>query len=140
MPRRRSCSASACRPPRASWWQACYPGRRPYSIRPPTRRRVSVCRSCIDLILPRVCYGGALTLLERRMTVEAFDLIVIGAGSGGLAAAIRAGKLGVKVALIEPGELGGTCVNVGCVPKKAMWYAAQMAEAQYIAMDYGFHD
>jgi glutathione reductase (NADPH) len=74
------------------------------------------------------------------MTVEAFDLIVIGAGSGGLAAAIRAGKLGVKVALIEPGELGGTCVNVGCVPKKAMWYAAQMAEAQYIAMDYGFHD
>ncbi|MET0935483.1 MAG: glutathione-disulfide reductase [Luteibacter sp.] len=74
------------------------------------------------------------------MTVESFDLIVIGGGSGGLAAAIRASKYGAKVALIEPKELGGTCVNVGCVPKKAMWYAAQMAEAQYIAVDYGFHD
>jgi len=74
------------------------------------------------------------------MTVESFDLIVIGGGSGGLGAAIRASKHGAKVALIEPGELGGTCVNVGCVPKKAMWYAAQMAEAQYIAVDYGFTD
>ncbi|HEY4291628.1 glutathione-disulfide reductase [Luteibacter sp.] len=74
------------------------------------------------------------------MTVETFDLIVIGGGSGGLAAAIRASKHGAKVALLEPKELGGTCVNVGCVPKKAMWYAAQMAEAQYIAVDYGFHD
>ncbi|WP_426287247.1 glutathione-disulfide reductase [Luteibacter sp. E-22] len=74
------------------------------------------------------------------MTSEAFDLIVIGGGSGGLAAAIRASKHGAKVALLEPKELGGTCVNAGCVPKKAMWYAAQMAEAQYIAVDYGFHD
>jgi glutathione reductase (NADPH) len=74
------------------------------------------------------------------MTAESFDLIVIGGGSGGLAAAIRASKHGAKVALLEPKELGGTCVNAGCVPKKAMWYAAQMAEAQYIAVDYGFHD
>ncbi|UPG88804.1 glutathione-disulfide reductase [Luteibacter aegosomaticola] len=74
------------------------------------------------------------------MSDEAFDLIVIGGGSGGLASAIRAAKHGAKVALVEPRELGGTCVNVGCVPKKAMWYAAQMAEAQYIAADYGFTD
>ncbi|MEX1826554.1 glutathione-disulfide reductase [Luteibacter sp. CQ10] len=74
------------------------------------------------------------------MTAESFDLIVIGGGSGGLAAAIRASKHGAKVALVEPKELGGTCVNNGCVPKKAMWYAAQMAEAQYIAADYGFAD
>ncbi|URL57391.1 glutathione-disulfide reductase [Luteibacter flocculans] len=74
------------------------------------------------------------------MTVETFDLIVIGGGSGGLSAAIRASKHGAKVALVEPKALGGTCVNVGCVPKKAMWYAAQMADAQYIAVDYGFHD
>ncbi|HEY4090228.1 MAG TPA: glutathione-disulfide reductase [Luteibacter sp.] len=74
------------------------------------------------------------------MSDEAFDLIVIGGGSGGLASAIRAAKHGAKVALIEPKELGGVCVNVGCVPKKAMWYAAQMAEAQYIAADYGFTD
>lgn len=74
------------------------------------------------------------------MSDEAFDLVVIGGGSGGLASAIRAAKHGAKVALVEPKELGGTCVNVGCVPKKAMWYAAQMAEAQYIAADYGFTD
>ncbi|UPG93288.1 glutathione-disulfide reductase [Luteibacter aegosomatissinici] len=74
------------------------------------------------------------------MSHEAFDLIVIGGGSGGLASAIRAAKHGAKVVLVEPRELGGLCVNHGCVPKKAMWYAAQMAEAQYIAHDYGFTD
>src|SRR3546814_3179734 len=56
-----------------------------------------------------------------------FDLVVIGGGSGGLAAAFRASEHGARVALLEPGELGGTCVNVGCVPKKAMWLAAQVA-------------
>ncbi len=66
------------------------------------------------------------------------DLIVLGAGSGGLATAFRAAAHGARVALLEPGALGGTCVNVGCVPKKAMWYAAQMAEAQQLARDYGF--
>lgn len=66
------------------------------------------------------------------------DLIVLGAGSGGLATAFRAASHGARVALLEPRELGGTCVNVGCVPKKAMWYAAQMAEAQELAHDYGF--
>ncbi|HZV23635.1 MAG TPA: FAD-dependent oxidoreductase, partial [Luteimonas sp.] len=53
-----------------------------------------------------------------------FDLIVLGAGSGGLAAAFRAAAHGAKVALLAEGPLGGTCVNVGCVPKKAMWLAA----------------
>lgn len=66
------------------------------------------------------------------------DLIVLGAGSGGLATAFRAASHGARVALLEPSALGGTCVNVGCVPKKAMWYAAQMAEAQQLARDYGF--
>ncbi|HEX7339487.1 MAG TPA: glutathione-disulfide reductase [Rhodanobacteraceae bacterium] len=66
------------------------------------------------------------------------DLIVLGGGSGGLAGAFRAARLGARVALLEPGALGGTCVNVGCVPKKAMWYAAQMADAQNLAHDYGF--
>jgi glutathione reductase (NADPH) len=72
------------------------------------------------------------------MAAEHFDLIVIGAGSGGLGTALRAAKYGVRVALLEPRELGGTCVNVGCIPKKAMWYAAQVAEAQQLAVDYGF--
>ncbi len=54
-----------------------------------------------------------------------FDLIVIGAGSGGIAAANRAAEHGASVAIVESGELGGTCVNVGCVPKKIMWMASQ---------------
>jgi hypothetical protein len=49
-----------------------------------------------------------------------FDYLVIGAGSGGIASARRAASYGVKVGVIEKGRLGGTCVNVGCVPKKVM--------------------
>ncbi|WOT05372.1 glutathione-disulfide reductase [Shewanella youngdeokensis] len=68
-----------------------------------------------------------------------FDYICLGAGSGGIASANRAGMRGAKVLLIEAKELGGTCVNVGCVPKKVMWYGAQVAEAMHLyAKDYGF--
>ncbi len=66
------------------------------------------------------------------------DLIVIGGGSGGVATANRAASYGAKVALIEPGRLGGTCVNVGCVPKKIMWNAASIAHVFHEAGDYGF--
>lgn len=66
------------------------------------------------------------------------DLLVIGGGSGGLACAIRAARHGAKVTLFEPRELGGTCVNRGCVPKKAMWLAAELAEAQSMAQTVGF--
>lgn len=69
---------------------------------------------------------------------EPWDLITIGAGSGGLAAARRAADYGARVALIEEGRLGGTCVNVGCVPKKIMWNAAALAHALDDARDYGF--
>ena len=55
-----------------------------------------------------------------------YDYIVIGGGSGGLATAQRAVEYGARVAIIEPGRLGGTCVNVGCVPKKLMWNAASL--------------
>ncbi|WP_150137970.1 glutathione-disulfide reductase [Candidatus Enterovibrio escicola] len=68
-----------------------------------------------------------------------FDYICIGAGSGGIASANRAAMYGVKVAIIEARHLGGTCVNVGCVPKKIMWYGAQVAEAiKLYSSDYGF--
>ena len=67
-----------------------------------------------------------------------FDYICIGGGSGGIASANRAARYGQKVAIIEAKELGGTCVNVGCVPKKAMWYAGQIADALRYAPDYGF--
>jgi len=66
------------------------------------------------------------------------DLIVLGAGSGGISVAIRAARYGARVAVLEPNAIGGTCVNVGCVPKKAMWIAAELAEAQAIAREVGF--
>jgi len=72
------------------------------------------------------------------MTRETHDLIVIGGGSGGLACAQRAVEYGARVALIESARLGGTCVNVGCVPKKVMWNAAQIAHAAHDAAHYGF--
>jgi glutathione reductase (NADPH) len=65
-------------------------------------------------------------------------LIVLGAGSGGLAAAFRAARHGARVALLDPGALGGTCVHRGCVPKKALWFAAQWAQAQQFALAAGF--
>jgi len=68
----------------------------------------------------------------------AFDLISIGGGSGGLASAQRAAEYGAKVAVIESHRLGGTCVNVGCVPKKVMWNAASVGLALGDAVDYGF--
>ena len=71
------------------------------------------------------------------MTVE-FDYICIGGGSGGIASANRASLHGQRVAIVEAKALGGTCVNVGCVPKKAMWYAGQIADALRYAPDYGF--
>ena len=61
--------------------------------------------------------------------MQTFDLICIGGGSGGIATARRAAEYGANVAVIESGRLGGTCVNVGCVPKKLFWYAANTAEA-----------
>ncbi|MCX7514848.1 glutathione-disulfide reductase [Frateuria sp. STR12] len=67
-----------------------------------------------------------------------FDLIVLGAGSGGLTVAQRAARYGAKVALLDSGPPGGTCVNLGCVPKKALWFASQLAQAQALAADYGF--
>lgn len=70
--------------------------------------------------------------------MSAYDLVVLGGGSGGLAAARRAAKHGARVALLEPAELGGTCVNRGCVPKKLLWYAAHFAESLHEAAGMGF--
>ncbi|KRG80998.1 glutathione reductase [Stenotrophomonas daejeonensis] len=72
------------------------------------------------------------------MTARQYDVVVLGAGSGGLAAAFRAAAHGAKVAMLEPSALGGTCVNVGCVPKKAMWLAADLAERIALAAKLGF--
>jgi glutathione-disulfide reductase len=66
-----------------------------------------------------------------------FDLIAIGAGSGGLAVAEKAAQYGKNVAVVEATRIGGTCVNNGCVPKKVMWYAAHLAHAVDDANDFG---
>ena len=79
---------------------------------------------------------------QLRMNTELpdnhFDYLVIGGGSGGVASARRAAGYGVKVGLIESARLGGTCVNVGCVPKKVMFNAATVAEVLHDAEHFGF--
>jgi glutathione reductase (NADPH) len=70
--------------------------------------------------------------------MQELDFVVIGGGSGGIAAARRAARYGARTLLIEGGALGGTCVNVGCVPKKLSWHAAGVAELLHDAPDWGF--
>lgn len=70
--------------------------------------------------------------------ISSYDYLVIGGGSGGIASARRAAQHGARVAVIEHQRLGGTCVNVGCVPKKLMWHAAGMVDAFHKAEGYGF--
>ncbi|HFI0314704.1 TPA: glutathione-disulfide reductase [Streptococcus suis] len=71
--------------------------------------------------------------------MKEFDIISIGGGSGGIATMNRAAMYGAKAAVIEADYLGGTCVNLGCVPKKIMWYGSQIAEAiQNYGPEYGF--
>uniref|UniRef100_A0AC11CKX6 Uncharacterized protein n=1 Tax=Ovis aries TaxID=9940 RepID=A0AC11CKX6_SHEEP len=67
-----------------------------------------------------------------------YDYLVIGGGSGGLASARRAAELGARAAVVERHKLGGTCVNVGCVPKKVMWNTAVHSEFMHDHVDYGF--
>ncbi|ORX48776.1 hypothetical protein DM01DRAFT_1112662 [Hesseltinella vesiculosa] len=76
---------------------------------------------------------------STRAMQQMYDYVVIGGGSGGLASARRAASRGARALLIEgQHRLGGTCVNVGCVPKKVMWNAASIAEALHNAKQYGF--
>lgn len=70
--------------------------------------------------------------------MQHYDLIAIGGGSGGLSVAERAARYGAKCAVVEKGPLGGTCVNVGCVPKKVMWFGASIAHTMTEAASYGF--
>jgi len=58
-----------------------------------------------------------------------YDVVILGGGSGGYACALRAAELGLSVALVEQGKLGGTCLHVGCIPTKALLHAAEVADA-----------
>jgi glutathione reductase (NADPH) len=93
---------------------------------------------------PQLASMNSLFLSKARrvsalsMSDTHFDYLVIGAGSGGMASARRAAGYGAKVAVAEGGRLGGTCVNVGCVPKKVMFNAATVAEVLHDAGQFGF--
>ena len=63
------------------------------------------------------------------MTDTVYDLVILGAGSGGYAAALRGAQLGLKVALIEADKVGGTCLHRGCVPTKAVLHAAETVDS-----------
>uniref|UniRef100_A0A8D2DJ05 Glutathione reductase, mitochondrial n=1 Tax=Sciurus vulgaris TaxID=55149 RepID=A0A8D2DJ05_SCIVU len=102
--------------------------------------------------LPPPGPAGALRALSQAMAckqelqpqcplpaaVASYDYLVIGGGSGGLASARRAAELGARAAVVESHKLGGTCVNVGCVPKKVMWNTAVHSEFMHDHVDYGF--
>src|SRR5690349_19784400 len=66
-----------------------------------------------------------------------FDVLILGAGSGGYACALRAAQLGLSVGLGEKGNLGGTCLHVGCIPTKALLHAAEVADSARDAAKFG---
>ncbi|CAM5780101.1 dihydrolipoyl dehydrogenase [Cellulomonas persica] len=72
-------------------------------------------------------------------TGTAFDIVVLGAGSGGYAAALRAAQLGKTVALVEADKVGGTCLHKGCIPTKALLHAAELADNAREGAHYGVH-
>lgn len=90
-----------------------------------------------DLVASQVP-ATIILFTKDLMKNHQFDLIVLGGGSGGIASAVRAAKYGAKVAVIEQSYLGGTCVNLGCVPKKIMFNASMIAETIHKSSNYGF--
>src|SRR3954467_3691509 len=84
--------------------------------------------------------------VDRRTTTESggavaeasqFDVVILGAGSGGYACALRAAQLGLSVALVEKGKLGGPCLHVGCIPTKALLHAAEVADTARESEQFG---
>ena len=71
------------------------------------------------------------------MSEHNFDLVILGGGSGGYAAALRASQLGLTVGLIEKNKLGGTCLHVGCIPTKALLHSAEVADVTRESAKYG---
>src|SRR4051795_2255142 len=71
--------------------------------------------------------------------MDEYDLVVLGAGSGGYACALRAAQLGLNVALVEADLVGGTCLHRGCIPTKAYLHAAEVADAARDGAQFGVH-
>ncbi len=74
---------------------------------------------------------------HEQVPSEAYDVVVLGAGSGGYSCALRAAQLGLSVALVERDKLGGTCLHVGCIPTKALLHAAEIADSARAASQFG---
>jgi glutathione reductase (NADPH) len=106
---------------------------------------LSAARSLRPLAVRHAAIAPRSAQLVRALSSQAaeheYDLVVIGAGSGGMAASRRAASYaGTRVAVVERARLGGTCVNVGCVPKKIMFIGASMQHVLHRdARYYGFH-
>ena len=71
------------------------------------------------------------------MTDGEFDVLILGAGSGGYACALRAAQLGLSVGLVERDRLGGTCLHMGCIPTKALLHAAEVADSARESEQFG---
>src|SRR3954468_1192614 len=69
--------------------------------------------------------------------VSDFDVLILGAGSGGYACALRAAQLGLRVGLVEKSQLGGTCLHIGCIPTKALLHAAEIADTTRESEQFG---
>lgn len=80
---------------------------------------------------------GRLQLLHEKLNYMTYDIIVVGSGPGGYVAAIRASQLGLKTAIVEKAELGGVCLNWGCIPTKALLKSANVFDYISHAEDYG---
>jgi len=87
------------------------------------------------------CNGSGVYLWPQlnKPVMANFDLIVIGSGPGGYVAAIRASQLGMKVAVVEKAELGGICLNWGCIPTKALLKSANVFEYIQHSTEYGIN-
>jgi len=78
-----------------------------------------------------------INLFRIKSTIMEFDIIIIGSGPGGYVAAIRASQLGKKVAVVERAEIGGICLNWGCIPTKALLKSAQVYNYMKHSSNYG---
>ncbi len=103
------------------------------------RRWAELCMGSNNLVGKiAVSLGGQISFGTKTMSEFEYDLFVIGAGSGGVRAARISASLGARVAVAEDRELGGTCVNVGCVPKKMLVYASHFRDEFDDATGFGW--
>ncbi len=87
--------------------------------------------------MERQLTGRVITTVNTSAADEEFDVLILGAGSGGYACALRAAQLGLRVGLVEKGKLGGTCLHVGCIPTKALLHAAEVADGARDSEQFG---